>query len=201
VTGFFAGLLLGFSLIVAIGAQNAFILKQGLRREHVFALCLVCAVSDALLIGFGVFGFSLVSGRLPGLEPLARYAGAAFLFCYGAKSFLAAFRSDQVLAASESRPTALSEALFTCLAFTWLNPHVYLDTLVLLGSISTQYPAQKLQFALGASCASFAFFFGLGYGARLLAPIFRKPVAWKLLEVGIGCVMWGIAWSLVARGA
>jgi len=197
VTGFIAGFLLSFSLILAIGAQNAFILKQGLRREHVFPLCLVCALSDALLISCGVFGFALVSSRLPAVEPLARFAGAAFLFCYGGKSFVAAFRSDAVLSAEVAQPTRLGTALWTCLAFTWLNPHVYLDTLVLLGSVSTQFPNQKPQFAAGAALASFSFFFTLGYGARLLAPLFRRPVSWKVLEFVIGCVMWSIAAGLL----
>ncbi|GFO58662.1 amino acid transporter [Geomonas silvestris] len=198
-TGFLAGLLLGFSLIAAIGAQNAFILKQGLRREHVFVLCLICSVSDALLIGFGVFGFSLVAAGLPALVPVARYAGAAFLFCYGAKSFATALGKDEVLVADASQRTELRSALASCLAFTWLNPHVYLDTLVLLGSVSTQYPQQQAFFALGAASASFCFFFALGYGARLLAPLFKRPLSWKVLEVVIGCVMWSIAAGLVWR--
>lgn len=198
-TGFLAGLLLGFSLIAAIGAQNAFILKQGLRREHVFVLCLICSVSDALLIGTGVFGFSLVAAGLPALEPVARYAGAAFLFFYGAKSFAAALGKDEVLVADASQRTELRSALLSCLAFTWLNPHVYLDTLVLLGSVSTQYPQQRALFALGAASASFCFFFALGYGARLLAPLFKRPLSWKVLEVVIGCVMWSIAGGLVWR--
>ncbi len=196
-TGFISGLLLGFSLILAIGPQNAFILKQGLRKEHVFTLCLICAISDAALIACGVFGFAIVAQHLPMFEPYARYGGALFLLFYGAKSFWAAYKHNDALIESALQKTSLSAAMLTCLAFTWLNPHVYLDTFVLLGSISTQYPSQKTEFALGAAIASFTFFFSLGYGARLLAPIFKKPIAWKILEVIIGCVMWLIAFSLV----
>lgn len=196
-SGLIAGFLLGLSLILAIGAQNAFILKQGLRREHVFVLCAICAISDAILITFGVFGFALVASKLPLIEPFARFGGALFLFIYGAKSFWAAWCSSATLAASDTSANSLTSAVLTCLAFTWLNPHVYLDTFVLLGSISTQYSQEKNQFALGAASASVFFFFSLGYGARLLAPIFQKAIAWKILEVVIGVVMWTIALSLV----
>ncbi len=196
-SGFISGLLLGLSLILAIGAQNAFILKQGLRREHVFILCLICALSDALLIALGVFGFAWVAAHLPAIEPVARYGGALFLFIYGARGFHAAFFSNATLVADASSGTPLATAVLACLAFTWLNPHVYLDTFVLLGSVSTQFPAEKVQFALGATSASFLFFFTLGYGARLLAPLFKRPGAWKALEFLIGVVMWSIAFSLI----
>ena len=196
-TGFVSGMVFGLSLMVVIGAQNAFILKQGLRQEHVFILCLICAFSDALLINFGVFWFSLIANKLPVVEPIARYGGAIFLFFYGANSFWAAIKSNDTLTAGELSKTSLTAAVLTCLTLTWLNPHVYLDTFVLLGSISTQYPNEKYQFALGASSASFMLFFTLGYAARFLAPIFKKPMAWKILEFIIGCVMWMIAFSLV----
>ena len=196
-TGFLAGFWLGLSLIVAIGAQNAFILKQGLRRQHVFVLSLVCAVSDALLIVAGVFGFAVLSAKLALVEPVARYGGALFLFYYGLRSFRAAFTTSETLEAASGSDVSLRTALLTCLAFTWLNPHVYLDTIVLLGSVSTQYPDARVEFAAGAATGSFAFFFSLGYGARLLAPIFKNPKAWNVLVLIIGCVMWTIAVSLL----
>lgn len=196
-SGFISGLLLGLSLILAIGAQNAFILKQGLRREHVFILCTLCALSDALLIAFGVYGFAWIATKLPAIEPVARYGGAAFLFLYGARSFHAAFHSNASLEADATSGTPIANAVLACLAFTWLNPHVYLDTFVLLGSVSSQYPGEKLQFALGAISASFLFFYTLGYAARLLAPIFKRPKSWKVLEFLIGTVMWTLAFSLI----
>ncbi|MGX0879142.1 L-lysine exporter family protein LysE/ArgO [Roseovarius sp. MBR-154] len=190
-----AGFALGFSLILAIGAQNAFVLRQGLRREHVLAVVLVCAVSDAVLVTVGVSGFGALAERVPGLERVMRYGGAAFLLVYGARSFRAAWRGGAVLEAGTGAGS-LRRAVLTCLALTWLNPHVYLDTVVLLGSVSAQYE-DRLGFGIGAVCASFVFFFALGYGARLLAPFFRRPVSWRVLDMGVGAVMWAIAASLL----
>lgn len=196
-TAFLPGFLLGLSLIVAIGAQNAFVLRQGLRQEHVFLICLTCAFSDAVLITLGVAGFAVVSKMLPWVEPVLRFGGAAFLFLYGLRSFWAAWRSDGALAPAQETAGALVPALATCLALTWLNPHVYLDTVVFLGSISTRYGENQSVFGLGAVTASFVFFFSLGYGARLLRPFFARPSAWRILEVVIGLVMWVIAAGLV----
>lgn len=190
-----AGFALGLSLIMAIGAQNAFVLRQGLRREHVLAVVLVCALSDAVLVAAGVTGFGVLSEVVPGLERIMRYGGAAFLLVYGARSFLAAWRGGGALEAGEGAGS-LRRAVLTCLALTWLNPHVYLDTVVLLGSVSAQY-ADRLAFGLGAVSASFVFFFALGYGARLLAPLFRRPESWRVLDAGVGCVMWAIAIGLL----
>jgi L-lysine exporter family protein LysE/ArgO len=192
-----AGFLLGLSLIVAIGAQNAFILRQGLRREHVLPLVLTCAISDAILIALGVAGFATVLARLDWLEPLMRYGGAAFLIVYALRSARSAWAGGASLKAGETSATSFRSAFLTCLAFTWLNPHVYLDTVVLLGSISTRYAGQEVAFALGAIIASFTFFFSLGYGARLLAPLFEKPVAWRILDGVIALVMTSIAIKLV----
>jgi L-lysine exporter family protein LysE/ArgO len=192
-----AGFLLGLSLIVAIGAQNAFILRQGLRREHVLPLVLTCAISDAILIALGVAGFATVLSRLDWLEPVMRYGGAAFLAVYALRSAHSAWNGGASLRAGETTATSLKAAFFTCLAFTWLNPHVYLDTVVLLGSISTRYAGQETAFALGAMTASFAFFFSLGYGARLLAPLFARPVAWRILDGLIALVMTAIAIKLI----
>ncbi|MGH1374117.1 MAG: LysE/ArgO family amino acid transporter [Cellvibrionaceae bacterium] len=196
-TTFLAGFSLGLSLILAIGSQNAFVLKQGLKSHHVLVICLVCAISDALLILFGVAGFGAIVKQFPEIETLSRYGGAIFLSVYGALSFKSAFFTDHVLDdAAESKGSAL-KAVLTCLAFTWLNPHVYLDTVVLLGSISTQYSPHQFIFASGAMTSSFIFFFSLGYGARFLAPIFKNPKAWKVLEFLIGVTMVAIAVSLV----
>lgn len=190
-----AGFALGLSLILAIGAQNAFVLRQGLRREHVLAVVLVCAVSDAVLVAAGVTGFGVLAEAVPGLERIMRYGGAAFLLVYGARSFWAAWRGGAALEAGEGAGS-LRRAVLTCLALTWLNPHVYLDTVVLLGSISAQY-ADRFAFGLGAVTASFVFFFALGYGARLLAPLFQRPASWQVLDAGVGCVMWAIAIGLL----
>jgi L-lysine exporter family protein LysE/ArgO len=190
-----AGFGLGLSLIVAIGAQNAFVLRQGLLRQHVLAVVLICAVSDAVLISAGVAGFGALATALPWLEPVMRYGGVAFLAVYGFRALRSAWTSSGVLKAS-GEAGSLKSALLTCLAFTWLNPHVYLDTVVLLGSISSQYPS-KLAFALGGITASFVFFFSLGFGARLLAPFFARPLAWRILDALVGALMWAIAVKLL----
>ena len=194
---FLSGFARGFSLILAIGAQNAFVLKQGLKRQFVLWICLVCAVSDALLITAGVAGFGAVVTEFPQIELYARYGGATFLIVYALLSFKAAVFSRDVMDPKGENSASLLKAVLTCLAFTWLNPHVYLDTVVLLGSISTQYSPNEWRFAAGAVSASFVFFFSLGYGARLLAPLFHKPVSWRVLEVFVGVVMLSIAFSLI----
>lgn len=193
-----AGFGLGLSLIVAIGAQNAFVLRQGILRQHVLPIVLICASSDAVLIALGVSGFGLLAQKIPLLEPVMRYGGAAFLFWYGARSFNAAWKGGATMTDAAPEPVGLVAALATCLVFTWANPHVYLDTVVLLGSIATQYE-DRVAFGLGAVAASFTFFFALGYGARLLGPLFARPVAWQILDVCIGCVMWAIALSLLTH--
>jgi L-lysine exporter family protein LysE/ArgO len=192
-----AGFVLGLSLILAIGAQNAFVLRQGLRGAHVFAVCLTCALSDAILITLGVAGFAAIEAAAPGIAPLMRWGGAAFLIVYGALSFRRALGPAEALEPAASGAGSLAAALTTCLALTWLNPHVYLDTVVLLGSVSTQYDGRQAAFGAGAVTASFVFFFSLGYGARVLRPAFARPAAWKLLEAGIGVVMWAIAAKLL----
>ena len=191
----FDGYLLGFSLILAIGAQNAFVLRQGLRREHVLPVVLVCAVSDAVLVTAGVLGFGALAKALPGIEQVMLFGGVAFLSWYGAQNLLAAWRGGEVLEAGAAAGS-LRRALLTCLALTWLNPHVYLDTGVLLGSVSAQYD-DTLGFGLGAVAASFSFFLALGYGARLLAPFFRRPASWRVLDVIVGLTMWAIAAKLL----
>ncbi|MEZ8826977.1 LysE/ArgO family amino acid transporter [Vibrio amylolyticus] len=196
-TTFLAGFSLGLSLILAIGSQNAFVLKQGLKNQHVFIVCAVCALSDALLISFGVAGFGVIVQQFPQIEVVARYGGATFLAFYAFLSFKSSFTANHALDTNLESKSSLSKVVAMCLAFTWLNPHVYLDTVVLLGSISTQYHPNQTLFSLGAVCASFVFFFSLGYGARLLAPLFKKPKAWKILEFMVGVIMVSIAYSLV----
>ncbi len=191
------GFSLGFSLILAIGAQNAFVLKQGLKDEHVLLVCLICALSDALLILFGVSGFHVLVASFPSLVIIARFGGTAFLLVYGLISFYNALRVQQGLQPSEIKSSSAWQSALTCLAFTWLNPHVYLDTVVLLGSVSTQFGGQVTWFAVGAMSSSFVFFFALGYGARLLRPVFAEARAWRFLDFLIGCVMWAIALRLV----
>ncbi len=192
-----AGLGTGLSLIMAIGAQNAFVLRQGLLRQHVFAVCLFCALSDAILVTLGVAGAGAIGESVPWLMPVMRWGGAAFLFWYGLRSFRAAAKGGEALKAAANAPGAgLATTLGTVALLTWANPHVYLDTVVLLGAVSAEFP-NKPAFAAGAVCGSFLFFFSLGYGARLLAPVFARPRSWQVLEVFVGCVMWAIAIKLV----
>ena len=194
---FLSGFLLGLSLIVAIGAQNAFILRQGLLRQHVFVLCLICAASDALLIAAGVAGLGALISSSPMLIKMVTLAGALFLFAYAAIAFHRAWR-PQALHAARGGKTSLKAAIAACLAFTFLNPHVYLDTVLLLGSLSAQYSGvSRLQYGVGAAVASFVWFFGLGYGARLLEPVFARPAAWRVLDILIGLVMAAIGLSLL----
>jgi L-lysine exporter family protein LysE/ArgO len=190
------GFLLGASLIVAIGAQNAFVLRQGLRREFVFAVSLICSLSDALLIAAGVAGVGALVTKSQTLLLWVTVFGALFLFAYGVRSFLRALRPE-TMQAGEARPS-LSAAIATCLALTFLNPHVYLDTVLLIGSLSGRHAgAARLAYGIGAALASFVWFFGLGYGAALLQPIFADKRAWRILDVAIGIVMWAIAARLV----
>ncbi len=191
---FLTGVMMSLSLIVAIGAQNAFVLRQGLRDEHVLPVCLTCAVSDAALIILGVAGFARATAALPWLDPVMRYAGAGFLLWYGARSLHSALTSTGALNASGAAGArTLARTLAACLAITWLNPHVYLDTVVLLGAVSNQFPGAEATFALGAIAGSFLFFFLLGYGAAWLRPLFARPSAWRMLEGAIAVVMWTIA--------
>jgi len=194
---FAPGFLLGLSLIVAIGAQNAFVLRQGLRGEHVLAVCLACALSDAALIAAGVAGFGAAAKAAPWLLPAMRWGGAAFLILYALRSLRAALRGGETLTPADAARAPLGATLATCLALTWLNPHVYLDTVALLGSISTQYPGREAAFAAGAMTASFVFFFALGYGARLLRPLFARPSAWRALDGGVALVMTALAVKLI----
>lgn len=192
-----SGFLLGASLIIAIGAQNAFILRQGLLRQHVFILCLICASSDALLIAAGVAGLGTLISQSPMLINIVSVLGAAFLFSYAFIAFRRALRPAALHAANQGA-VSLKVAIATCLSLTFLNPHVYLDTVVLVGSLSAQFAGvDRIAYGIGAGLASFIWFFSLGYGARLLEKIFEKPSAWRILDFAIGIVMVLIGLSLI----
>ena len=197
IAAYFTGLKLALGLILVIGPQNAFVLRQGLRREHVLAVVLFCAASDAILIAAGVAGLSALTAMVPLAQDILRWGGAAFLLVYGLRSFRAAFRGGEVLRAAEGRGAALGPALATVAALTWLNPHVWLDTVVLIGSVAAQFPGDRLAFGAGAASGSFLFFFTLGFGARLLAPLFARPRAWQVLDVAVGVIIWSVAYTLI----
>ncbi len=193
------GFLLGASLIVAIGAQNAFVLRQGLKREFVAVICLICALSDAALIAAGITGLGPLVRQSQVALTVVTALGAVFLFIYGAMALLRAARPSAMQVGGASEPR-LGRAVAAVLSFTFLNPHVYLDTVLLIGGLSARYPgAARLAYGGGAALASFVWFFGLGYGARLLTPIFASPRAWRLLDIAIALVMWWIAARLVLR--
>ena len=190
---------LGTSLIVAIGAQNAFVLRQGLKREHVFVIATICFLCDATLIALGSAGFGSLVAAFPRLTDIAAWCGAAFLVVYGLRSFRAAFRPSVLEAQGEEvKGMSLKQAVLLTLALSLLNPHVYLDTVVLLGSLAGQFVMpSRIFFALGAMAASCVWFYGVGYGAGRLAPLFRRPASWRVLDVIIGVIMWSIASSLL----
>ena len=193
---FITGFSIGFSLILAIGAQNAFVLKQGLIRQNVFLVCLICAASDAILITLGVSGFGEIITEYPIIENLARIGGALFLFTYGVLNLYSAQTKTHALEPTKKIQKSKRKTILTCLGFTWLNPHVYLDTVVMLGSISTQFE-NTATFALGAISASFVFFFSLGFGASKLTRYFEKPRTWRVLENLIGILMIFLGITLV----
>ncbi|WJL96324.1 LysE/ArgO family amino acid transporter [Microbacterium sp. ET2] len=213
-----AGLGLGFSLIIAIGAQNLFVLRQGLRREHVLIVAALCAVSDAVLIGIGVSGIGLVLQALPWLVTAIRWTGAAFLIGYGLLAARRAWRpSGDALAVREedaserdapgrgagtggvatATRTRLLPVVVTTLALTWLNPHVYLDTVFLLGSVANTHGDGRWLFAAGAMAASVIWFFGLAMGARYLGRWLSTPASWRILDAGVAVVMIALGVSLV----
>ena len=216
-TPLIAGLGLGFSLIIAIGAQNLFVLRQGLRREHVFVVAAICAASDALLIALGVSGVGFVLQAVPWLVDAVRWAGAAFLVTYGLLAARRAWRpSDRALEVDEpagaasgspsstrSAPsvttsrTRLLPVVLTCLALTWLNPHVYLDTVFLLGTVANTHGEARWLFAAGAMAASVIWFFALAFGARYLGRWLSTPRAWRILDAVIAVVMIALGVSLV----
>lgn len=196
----FSGLGLGLGLIVAIGAQNAFVLRQGLRGEHVAAVVAVCAVSDIALIAGGVAGTGALLERAPELVNVMRWAGAVFLVGYGALAARRASRLAGALRAEVAEWTPLTSTLLTAAALTWLNPHVYLDTVVLLGSVAATHGELRWHFGAGAAAGSVLWFTALGAGARLLRPVFARPRAWRALDALIAAVMVVLAVGLARSG-
>jgi len=199
---YLAGLALSAGLIVAIGAQNAHVLRQGLKREYVFLVATICSTTDILLISLGTLGFGTLIASFPMLTGLTAWAGAGFLLFYGFLAFRSARQTQslqvELQPAGQISSRGTKAVILFTLAVSLLNPHVYLDTIVLIGGIAAQYPAaQRIFFALGAGSASVFWFFGLAYGARLLPPLFRKPLAWRILDILIGLIMWSNAISLI----
>ncbi|MDP2261646.1 MAG: LysE/ArgO family amino acid transporter [Hydrogenophaga sp.] len=195
---FMQGLVLSLGLIVAIGAQNAFVLRQGLRREHVAPVVLFCALADAALITAGVLGMAQALGNSPGVARAMALAGAAFLAWYGWQALRRAQRASRLQAADGGAGMSRGAVLAQAAAFTLLNPHVYLDTVLLVGSVGAQQPAGLQRwFIAGASVASLGWFTALGFGARWLAPMFARPRAWQVLDGLIGLTMWVLAALLV----
>ncbi|GAB3697176.1 LysE/ArgO family amino acid transporter [Mariniluteicoccus flavus] len=184
-----AGLGFGLSLIVAIGAQNAFVLRQGLRREHVLPVVAICALSDLVLIAAGVAGVGALIEGVPWLVTVIRFAGAAFLIVYALLAFRRALSSEKLTTDTTGAGISLRRAVLTAMAFTWLNPHVYLDTVMLLGSVANAYAGHRWAFAVGAGTGSIVWFAGLGFGARALGGVFAKPRAWQVFDIVIGVIM------------
>jgi L-lysine exporter family protein LysE/ArgO len=202
VTAFLTGFFIGLSLIVAIGAQNSFVLRQGILKQHVFYIALFCALSDAILIGIGISGISFLFNNFTTqiLNYLLGFS-ALWLIGYGSLKFKAAYNGDSLIDIKESSPKNLLPTLSILAVFTFANPHVYLDTMILIGSVSQQFnDADKIIFGLGASLASFVFFFSLSYGARLLRPLMRQPYSWRILDSLIGLIMLTIAIKLAFTG-
>jgi L-lysine exporter family protein LysE/ArgO len=190
---------LGAGLIIAIGAQNAFVLRQGLKRQHLFMTASISTLCDAILILLGVGGLGTVIANVPALTVIATWGGAVFLLFFGLRSFRSAVvKSALDTGKASAQPVSPGGAILAVLAFSLLNPHVYLDTVVLVGSVGAHYHAnERVTFALGAILASCTWFFGLTYGAGWLAPLFRRPQAWRILDIAVGCIMWAIAASLI----
>jgi L-lysine exporter family protein LysE/ArgO len=200
-SAFTTGFALGATLIVAIGAQNAFVLRQGIRKEHVAPIVAFCAIADLLLIGVGVAGLAGILGDAPTLVALLTIAGSAFLVWYGVRALQRALLPQSLRAAAGNEPLSLGNAMAQAAGFTLLNPHVYLDTVLLMGSIGTrQPPDMRIWFVGGAACASGVWFTTLGFGARLLAPIFAKPRAWQVLDTLVGLTMLFLAVVLIRQG-
>ncbi|MDH6422796.1 LysE/ArgO family amino acid transporter [Aurantimicrobium minutum] len=194
-----AGLGFGLSLIVAIGAQNAYVLRQGLRKEHVFVIVAICALSDALLIAVGVAGLGTIIQQLEWLLLLIELIGGGFLCTYGVMAAKRAWKPEVLNTDTGGAAISLKVAVGTVLALTYLNPHVYLDTVLLLGSVAGTYEQNRWWFAAGAMIGSIVWFSTLGFGARLLAPVFTKPTAWRVLDAVIAVIMFTLGMSLIVN--
>jgi L-lysine exporter family protein LysE/ArgO len=190
---FLPGLLTGLSLIIAIGAQNAFVIRQGLTRQHVLLVVAICAVSDALLILLGISGLGVLIQSVPALLEVIRWFGVAYLTWFGIRSLRSAFRTQSLDASGVSQATSAGKVAATALGLTFLNPHVYLDTVILLGSIGNTFGADKWFFAMGAACGSVLWFFSIGFGAKAASGLMKKPVFWRILDSIIAFVMFSIA--------
>jgi L-lysine exporter family protein LysE/ArgO len=200
ISAFTTGFVLCATLIIAIGAQNAFVLRQGLRREHVLIIVAFCAIADLLLIGAGVAGVARVLGQAPRLTFVLTGAGTLFLTWYGIRALARARTASAMSVAEGTRRISVRNAVAQAAGFTFLNPHVYLDTVLLMGSIGARQPSDlRFWFVGGAAAASGAWFTTLGFGARLLRPVFRTPRAWQVLDTLIGLTMLALAVSLVAK--
>jgi L-lysine exporter family protein LysE/ArgO len=200
-SAFTTGFALSATLIIAIGAQNAFVLRQGIRKEHVAPIVAFCAIADLVLIGVGVAGLAGILGDSPTLVALLTIAGSGFLVWYGVRSLRRALLPQSLRAATGIEPLSLANAMAQAAGFTLLNPHVYLDTVLLMGSIGTrQPPDMRIWFVGGAACASGVWFTTLGFGARLLAPIFARPRAWQVLDTLVGLTMLFLAVVLIRQG-
>ena len=189
------GFIASFTLIAAVGAQNAFVLRQGIRREHVLPVVALCTVSDIVLISAGIAGVGALISAHPSALNIAKFGGALFLVCYGLLAARRAWRPSS-LSPSEKAPARLIEVLVTCAALTFLNPHVYLDTVVLLGALANEHRDERWLFGVGAVTASAVWFFGLGLGARRLAGLFATPLTWRILDGLIAVMMIGLGASL-----
>jgi L-lysine exporter family protein LysE/ArgO len=200
ISAFTTGFALGATLIIAIGAQNAFVLRQGLRREHVLIIVAFCALADLLLIGAGVAGVARVLGQAPRLTLALTAAGTLFLAWYGVRALARARRATSMSVEEGTSRISVSNAVAQAAGFTFLNPHVYLDTVLLMGSIGARQPADlRFWFVGGAAAASGAWFTSLGFGARLLRPVFRTPRAWQVLDTVVGLTMLVLAASLLHK--
>jgi len=191
---------LSMGLIVAIGAQNAYVLRQGIRREHVLATALTCSLSDAVMFTIGAAGFGTLINQAPALTHITAWGGAAFLFYYGATAFRSAWKPGAMDIRANPQPAGRSlwGTVLGALAVSVLNPHAWLDTVVLVGGIAGQYPpGERVFFTAGAMLASLTWFLSLAYGAGFLAPVFARPSAWRVLDSAVGLIMWGIALSLI----
>lgn len=195
---FIQGFVICFGLIVSIGAQNAFLLKQGILKQHIFWVALICFLGDVFLMTIGVLGLGTLIAELPMVSLIISILGAIFLFTYGSRSFISVFRSQAYLTANGENASTLKQALMVTFAITFLNPHVYIDTVVIVGSVGGKLDFDgKMYFLAGALICSFIWFFGVGYGARLLSPYFAKRRTWQILDLITGSIMYFIAFSLL----
>jgi len=192
------GFTITFSLILAIGAQNAFVLKQGLKKEHVLPIVIICILIDIILIGSGVFGIGYLVSKNPFMLKIIAVVGILFLSFYGITCLVSAFKNEHMDIEKEKKKKSLKETVILVLVFSLLNPHTYLDTILLIGGIGASYTLldEKLFFLMGSFVASSVWFISLGFGSRVLIPLFQKNITWKILDVGIALMMFSIAFSL-----